>query len=120
MRPSLDGRRNNFGTLHGQNWIEIVNEWIPTKYSEENQNGIIDMQFLTLFKEILWMQFLFETGNYSLVHRNLRYVLEMMAQAHFVERKDSDLDLDEQFEKAIEIEDKTSDGILSRILYAIF
>ena len=31
------------------------------RHYEENQNGIIDMQFLTLFKEILWMQFLFET-----------------------------------------------------------
>ena len=90
---------------HGQNWIGIVNEWIPAKYSEGEQNCIIDMQFLALFKEIIWLHFLFQTANYSLVHRNLRYILEMMAQAHYVDLKYPGLVPDEQFEKAIEIED---------------
>lgn len=92
--------------FHGENWIEIINKWIPAKYSEEKQNGIIYWQFVTLFKEILWLQFLFQTGNYNLVHRNLRYLLEMMAQAHYIDKRYPDLDYDNQLEMAIELENK--------------
>jgi hypothetical protein len=91
---------------HVMNWIAIIKEWIPAKYSEEEQNSIIYMQFFTLFKETLWLQFLFQTGNYSLVYRNLRYLLEMMAQAHYVDLKYPNLVFDEQIEKTIEIEEK--------------
>jgi hypothetical protein len=96
--------------FHGGNWIDIINKWIPAKYSDEEQDGIIFWQFYALFKEIIWLQFLFQTGNYSLVHKDLRYILEMMAQAHYIDIRHSDLTFEEQIEKAIEIEDNNVRG----------
>ena len=91
---------------HGENWIDIVTEWLPAKYREEEKNGIIYLQFLSLFKETLWLQFLFHTGNYNLIHRNLRYLFELMAQAYYVEWKYPGLDSDKQIEKIMEIEEQ--------------
>lgn len=91
---------------HGENWIDIAAEWIPAKYGQEEHNNIVFIQFLRLFKETIWLQFLFQTGNYNLVYRNLRYLLEMMAQASYVDWKYPDLNLDKQIEKTMEIEEQ--------------
>jgi len=92
--------------FHGNNWIDITG-WISSKYSREEQMNIVIFQFTRLFKEIHWLQFLFHNANYPMIYRNLRYNLEMTAQAYYVDWKFPGLNLDEQMEMAAEIEEVT-------------
>jgi len=94
--------------FHGNNWIEIT-RWIHSEYSREEQYNIVNFQFNTLFKEIYWLQFLFYVANYAMIYRNLRYDLEMMTQAHYIDNKYSNFNLDAQFVKLAE-EEKTMFG----------
>lgn len=89
--------------FHGNNWIDITT-WIKSKYSREEQMNIVFFQFVRLFKEIYWLQFLFHNANYPMVYRNLRYVLEMTAQAYSIDHKYPALSLDEQIGKIMEME----------------
>jgi len=91
--------------FHGNNWIDIT-AWISSKYSREEQMNIVSLQFLRLFKEIYWLQFLFHNANYPMVYRNLRYVLEMVAQAYYIDYKYPALSLDSQVGKIMKIEEK--------------
>jgi hypothetical protein len=91
--------------FHANNWLDI-STWISSQYSRKEQMNIVDFQFLRLFKEIYWLQFLFLTGNYSTVYRNLRYTLEMISQAHYIDLNYHDLTLDEQIEKMKVIEEE--------------
>lgn len=68
--------------------------------------NIVYVQWLRLFKEIYWLQFLFYTGNYATAYRNLRYMWEMVSQAYYVDTQYPDLTLDEQFECAKRIEEE--------------
>jgi len=90
--------------FHGNNWIDIT-IWITSKYSREEQMNIILIQFQRLFKEIHWLQFLFHNANYPMVYRNLRHILEMMTQAYYIDWKYPISNLDQQIDKAIEIEE---------------
>lgn len=90
--------------FHGNNWIDITT-WIMSKYSREEQMNIVFIQFVRLFKEIHWLQFLFHSANYPMVYRNLRYVLEMIAQAYYIDCKYPVLSLDEQTRKIMEMEE---------------
>ena len=91
--------------FHGNNWIGIV-RWILSKYDRYQQMNIVLFQFSRLFKEIYWLQFLFHTGNYATAYRNLRYILELMSQAYYVDMTNPGLTLDEQIEKASEVEER--------------
>lgn len=91
--------------FHGNNWINITN-WIMSKYSRREQINIIFIQFQRLFKEIYWLQFLFHNANYPVIYRNLRYILEMMAQARYIDREYAGLTLDEQIEKIMVAEER--------------
>lgn len=90
--------------FHGNNWIDITG-WVSSKYSRAEQMNMVIFQFNRLFKEIHWLQFLFHNANYPMIYRNLRYILEMMAQAYYVDWKYPGLNLDEQMEKVREIEE---------------
>jgi len=90
--------------FHANNWIDIV-RWISSKYKREEQK-IVYFQFSRLFKEICWLQFLFHNGNYPMVYRNLRYILELISQAYFIDQKYPNLSLDEQIEKTKETEEE--------------
>ena len=91
--------------FHANNWIVIVG-WISSKYDKEEQMNIIIFQFLRLFKEIYWLQFLFHYGNYPVIYRNLRYILELICQAYYIYSNYYDLSLDEQIKKTTEVEEK--------------
>lgn len=92
--------------FHANNWIDIV-RWISSKYSKEEQMNIVNFQFHRLFKEIYWLQFLFHYGNYPVIYRNLRYILELICQAYYIDSKYNSLSLDEQIKKTNEIEEET-------------
>jgi hypothetical protein len=66
--------------------------------------NIVIFQFSRLFKEIYWLQLLFHNGNYPIIYRNLRYILELICQAYYVDSEYPHLSLDEQVEKTKEIE----------------
>ena len=91
--------------FHGNNWIDIIS-WITAKCSPKQQLTITFTQFFRLFKELHWLQFLFNHANYPVIYRNLRYILEMMSQAWYMEWKYPNLDLDEQIDKIMEIEEE--------------
>ena len=91
--------------FHANNWIDIV-RWISSKYDKEEQMNIVIFQFNRLFKEIYWLQFLFHYGNYPLIYRNLRYILELICQAYYIDSKYHSLSLDEQIKKINEMEEK--------------
>ena len=90
--------------FHGNNWIDIV-RWISSKYKREEQMNVVGFQFSRLFKEVYWLQFLFHTGNYPTAYRNLRYILEMISQAYYIDTKYPTLTLDEQIRKTGELEE---------------
>lgn len=90
--------------FHGNNWIDM-NGWIYSKYQGEEWTNIISLQFFRLFKEIYWLQLLFHHGNYPIIYRNLRYLLELIAQAYYVDSQYPNLSLDEKMEKTKEIEE---------------
>jgi len=91
--------------FHANNWIDIV-KWISSEYKREEQMNIIGFQFFRLFKEVYRLQFLFHTGNYPTAYRNLRYILEMICQAYYVDSKYPTLSLDEQMEKTKDVEER--------------
>jgi hypothetical protein len=104
------------------NWIDIIN-WISQKYDQKDLNNMVYLQFTRIFKETIWLQFLFHSANYPLIYRNLRYLLEMMAQAYYIDMKYPKANLDEQFEKIIKIEDNIHgwnlvQSVLARILHS--
>lgn len=66
--------------------------------------NVVFIQFQRLFKETHWLQFLFQHANYPMIHRNLRYILEMMTQAYYINCEYSSLNLDKQIEKMMETE----------------
>ena len=106
--------------FHANNWIYIM-RWISSTYKRQQQMNIVGFQFSRLFKEIYWLQFLFHTGNYPTAYRNLRYVLEMICQAYYIDMKYPTLTLDEQIEKTREIEEGLrSWNIVSSALSGIF
>jgi PAS domain-containing protein len=103
--------------FHGNNWIDITS-WITTKYSREKQLTITFFQFVRLFKELHWLQFLLNHANYPVIYRNLRYVLEMMSQAWYVESKYPNLHLNGQIEQIVEIEEKIFGWKLVRTVFS--
>ena len=107
--------------FHGNNWIDIVG-WISSKYERPEQMNIVYLQFLRLLKELYWLQFLFHTGNYPTMCRNLRYILEMICQAYYIAIKYPNLTLDEQIEEARGLEERHIFGwnIVSRALCEVF
>ncbi len=106
--------------FHTNNWIDIV-RWISSSYERQQQMNIVGFQFLRLFKEIYWLQFLFHTGNYPAAYRNLRYILEMTCQACYIDTKYPTLTLDEQIEKTGELEERVFGwNIISSALCSIF
>ncbi len=106
--------------FHAQNWIDVT-EWISSTYGRQGQMNIVYFQFFRLFKEIYWLQFLFHTGNYPTVYRNLRYILEMICQAYYIDTKHPNLTLDEQIEKMTEIEERIYGwNIVSNALCKVF
>lgn len=107
--------------FHGNNWADVV-KWISSKYERQEQMNIVVFQFSRLFKEVHWLQFIFHTGNYPLAYRNLRYILEMMCQAYYIDIHYSNLTLDEQIENARELEEKHIYGwnIVSPALCKVF
>jgi hypothetical protein len=68
--------------------------------------NIVALHFLRVFKEIYWLQLLFQNANYPIIYRNLRYILEMICQAYYADMRYPNLTLDEQVEKAKEIENE--------------
>jgi hypothetical protein len=91
--------------FHANNWIDVVS-WVSTVYERDEQFKILYIQWLRLFKEIYWLQYLFYTANYSTAYRNLRYMWEMMSQAYYVHVIHPNLTIDEQFQRAREIEEQ--------------
>lgn len=91
--------------FHANNWIDIVG-WISSKYEKEEKMNIIIFQFHRLFKEIYWLQFLFHYGNYPVIYRNLRYILELICQAYYIDSNYHGSSLDEQIKKTTEVEEK--------------
>lgn len=91
--------------FHANNWIDIVH-WVSDEYPEDEQMNIVYIYWLRLFKEIYWLQFLFYTGNYQTAYRNLRYVLEMLCQAYYIDATHPDSTLDEQIDWARRTEEK--------------
>jgi len=90
---------------HATNWQHVMGS-ILSVYSREEQVSVTLVQFSRLFKEIHWLQFLYLSANYSVMHRTLRYLLEMMAQAYYVDTRFPGLKLNEQVEKAAHIEER--------------
>jgi len=91
--------------LHANNWIKIVG-WISSNYDKEEQMNIVIFQFHRLFKEIYWLQLLFHYGNYPVIYRNLRYILELICQAYYIDSNYPSSSLDEQIRKTTEVEEK--------------
>ncbi len=101
------GRKESLKIIdfHANNWIDIV-RWISSRYGRTEQTNLVLFQFSRLFKELYWLQFLFHTGNYPTAYRNLRYILEMISQAYYIDTRYPALTLDQQIEEARELEEK--------------
>lgn len=91
--------------FHANNWIDIT-QWLNTEYRQEELMNIMVFQHSRLFKESYWLQFIFLRGNYPMMYRNLRYILELMTQAYYVQQHGSQLTLDEQVARTAEIEEE--------------
>jgi hypothetical protein len=108
QRDTLQGLGTDtlhFVDFHANNWIDMV-RWIDSKYTRDEQMNIVTLHFLRVFKEIYWLQLLFQNANYPMIYRNLRYILEMICQAYYADMRYPNLTLDEQVEKAKEIENE--------------
>ncbi len=106
--------------FHGNNWIDIMS-WINSNYTREEQLNIVFFQYFRLFKEIYWLQFLFLNANYPMMYRNLRYMLEMMAQAYYIDNEYFGLPLCEQMEKIMIKEEKIYGwNLVKKVLGIVF
>lgn len=72
--------------------IEIFNQLLDldiairgTYTANELQRSLLYLRLWESLKEIVWLQLLFLTGNYLLLHRNLRYVWETMCQTFHID-----------------------------------
>jgi hypothetical protein len=101
--------------FHGNNWIDM-HSWISSKYAGEEGKQVGFFQFLRLFKEIYWLQFLFHHGNYPMIYRTLRYILELIAQSYYVDSQYPNLSLDEKMEKTEEIEESVYGWSLVKVV----
>lgn len=101
--------------FHGNNWIDM-HSWISSKYMGEEAKQVGFFQFFRLFKEIYWLQFLFHHGNYPMIYRNLRYILELIAQGYYADSQYPNLALDEKMEKTGEIEESVYGWSLVKVV----
>jgi hypothetical protein len=66
-------------------WIDILSAVLDTYSKDELSNSLMYIYFNGLLKEVRWFQLLFFSSNYPLLHRNLRFVWEMIFRAYHVD-----------------------------------
>jgi hypothetical protein len=66
-------------------WLDLVGGTLAAYPGDEALSSLVAADLLSLGKEILWMHRLLHWGCYPLVHRNLRYVWELVCLAHFAD-----------------------------------
>ena len=100
------GGKHSFHIIdfHGNNCIDIF-KWISSKYNNE-EHKILSFQFHRLLIDIYGSQYLFLFWNYPTIYRNLRYILELITRAYYIQSEYPHLSLDEQIEKTKELEEK--------------
>ncbi len=91
--------------FHANIWIDI-NSWISSEYSKKKKLNILYSDYQRIFKEIHWLQFLFLAANYSLLHRNLRFIWEMICKASYVYLNHSDVDYIVQLNNMKSLDDR--------------
>lgn len=91
-------------SFHSRLCLDINGAVIST-YNRSERINFVYLAFLRIIRDLLWLQYLFQGANYLMLLRTLRYILEMMAQAFYVDAKFGVLTMDSQCEKAAELED---------------
>jgi len=66
-------------------WIDILSAVLDTCSKDELSSSLMYIYLSSLLKEVRWFQLLFFSGNYPLLHRNLRFVWEMIFRAYYVD-----------------------------------
>jgi len=91
---------------HFNTWRDIHGSILEV-YKALSWKSLLFLFFNSLFKEIYWIQLLFLWGNYRVIGRNLRFILEEIALGSNIDRKFPNLDLDSKMKKADDIYRKT-------------
>lgn len=82
---SLGKEQAGYFTSLANDWIDILGAIRDTYAKDELSDSLMYIYFSGLLKEVCWFQLLFLSGNYPLLHRNLRFVWEMIFRAYHVD-----------------------------------
>ena len=89
-----------------QEWIDMQNNWtrlchlLVSEDQERLSCRITSQRFLELFRSFSWHMTAVFCGAYESAIRELRFILEDMCQAVYLDQFYKDLDLEERYEKA--------------------
>lgn len=89
---------------HYNNWIDLLGPVILDTTKEESENSMVILRFIQLNKEIPWLLKNTIEGDYHQVIRELRFILDSIMQAYYldVEHWESDIDCKLEIVKEIE------------------
>jgi len=82
---SLGEERAMYFINLANDWIDILSAILDTYPKAELLNSLMYIYFSGLLKGVRWFQLLFFSGNYPFLHRNLRFVWEMIFRAYHVD-----------------------------------
>lgn len=91
-------------TEHYNNWIDIIGPLMKIISNEDKTNSMVFFRFLELQNNILWIYICVLFGRYHAAIRELRYVLESMAQAFYLDSEHPRADMNCKLEITKEID----------------
>lgn len=81
----LGAEQAGFFTYLFNDWMDVWGA-ISTAYPEEElAQSLVYFYLVGLSKEVRWLQLHFLSGNYSLLHRDLRHIWEMVFRGYYVD-----------------------------------
>lgn len=89
---------------HYNNWIDLIGPVIIDTAKIESENSMVTLRFIQLNKAIPWLLQNTVDGNYHQVIRELRFILDSMLQASYIDNEHQESDIQCKLEIVKEIE----------------
>lgn len=102
-------------TEHYDNWICIVRPLIRLLSDSDKYNSMVFFRFVEIQKTLMWIYTCVLFGAYHSAIRELRYVLESMMQAYYLDREHTSADMGCKLEIIKEIDRERFSALVDRI-----
>lgn len=102
-------------TEHYTTWSDIIKQLLKILSDNDRHNSMVFFRFLELQNNIMWIYICILFGRYHPAIRELRYVLESMAQAFYLDSEHPRTDMNCKLEITKEIDKESFARLLDRL-----